>query len=707
MENLWVDGAIGAIKTIAFVCDIITYPIYLVLQRPWEKKEMARRNKAEIVQQDSKSITYKSLEKFSDAHLKMRAANIDTLDKVLNYCKDMYGTNKALGTREILAEEGEPQPDGRVFKKFLLGDYKWRNYIEMHTEATNFGRGLRSLGYQPKSNIVIFAETRAEWMVAAHGLFKQNMTVVTIYATLGDEAIAHGINETEVELVITTHDLLPKFKAILNHTPRVKRLIYMEDQLKKTETQGFKDGVDIIAFKDVLAKGQASNVGESPPTKDDIAIIMYTSGSTGVPKGVLLTHENMFATLASFSDRVQIVPNSDVFIGFLPLAHVFELLAESVCLLAGVPIGYSTPLTLLDTSSKIKHGCRGDAPVLKPTCMTTVPLIMDRISKGVNDRVSKQTPFKRALFKFAFEYKKKWMKHGFSCPLVDKLVFKQTKNMLGGKMRMLLSGGAPLSPDTHELVRICICELVTQGYGLTETCSSAAVMDFWDDTTGRVGPPTSMCNIRLVNWEEGNYRVTDKPFPRGEILIGGANVSKGYYKQPEKTREDFFVEDGKNWFRTGDIGEMQRDGSLKIIDRKKDLVKLQAGEYVSLGKVESELKTCPIVENICVYGDSNKDYTVALVVPSQPHLKEIADRLGINQEFEELCNNPLVQKAVLDALREHGKKCKLEKFEVPAQLNLVTEVWSPDMGLVTAAFKLRRKDIQIRYQHEINRMYAS
>ncbi|KAF6214653.1 hypothetical protein GE061_009396, partial [Apolygus lucorum] len=176
MENLWVDGAIGAIKTIAFVCDIITYPLYLVLQRPWEKKEGSRRLKAEIVHQDKKSITYKSKEKFSDPHLKMLAANIDTMEKVLNYVKEIHRNKNALGTREILAEEDEVQSNGRVFKKYLLGEYKWRDYGQVHTEAIQFGRGLRTLGYQPKNNVVIFAETRAEWMIAAHACFKQNIT---------------------------------------------------------------------------------------------------------------------------------------------------------------------------------------------------------------------------------------------------------------------------------------------------------------------------------------------------------------------------------------------------------------------------------------------------------------------------------------------------------------------------------------------------
>lgn len=146
---------------------------------------------------------------------------------------------------------------------------------------------------------------------------------------------------------------------------------------------------------------------------------------------------------------------------------------------------------------------------------------------------------------------------------------------------------------------------------------------------------------------------------------------------------------------------------MKISDRKKDLVKLQAGEYVSLGKVEAELKTCPVVENICVYGDSSKTYCVALVVTNEKVLSEIAEGLGIEGEFEHLCSNSLIEKAVLRELAEHAKKSRLEKFEIPAAITLCKEIWSPDMGLVTAAFKIKRKDIQERYKAEITRMYAS
>lgn len=707
MESFWVQTAIGAINALAFVCDVISFPVYLMLQKPWRRRELSKRIKAKTISMDDKQVTYRTTETPREIHVQMLQNNIDTMEKMFNFATKIHMNKRCLGTREILSEEDEIQPNGRVFKKYNMGEYKWKNFIEVERLAACFGRGLRELGEKPKQNIVIFAETRAEWMIAAHGCFKQNIPVVTIYATLGDDGVVHGVNETEVTTIITTHELLPKLKIILHQMPNVINVIYMESQLHKTDTSDFKAGVKIIPFSQVIRTGVDSKFQPTPPTSDDIAIIMYTSGSTGTPKGVLLSHKNLVATMKAFSDIAK-VQSDDVLIGFLPLAHVFELLAESVCLLNGISIGYSTPLTLIDSSSKIMRGCKGDASVLRPTCMTTVPLILDRISKGINDKVNAETPFKKAFFKFAYAYKAKWIQRGYATPLLDTIIFKKVAKLMGGKVRLMLSGGAPLSPDTHEQIKLCLCVDVIQGYGLTETTSGATVMDEWDMNYGRVGAPSTMCDIRLVNWEEAGYRVTNKPFPQGEIIIGGDSVSRGYYKLPNKTTEEFFDEDGKRWFKTGDVGEFHADGVLKIIDRKKDLVKLQAGEYVSLGKVEAELKTCGVVENICVYGDSSKQFTVALVVPNQKHLEDIAQKNGVTGvEFEDLCTSPVMEKAVIKELAEHAKKCKLQRYEVPAAVTLCKDVWSPDMGLVTAAFKLKRKDIQDRYQHDINRMYAS
>ncbi|XP_065172166.1 LOW QUALITY PROTEIN: long-chain-fatty-acid--CoA ligase 4-like [Atheta coriaria] len=738
MDGIGVQLAVGAFKAIALVYDILTFPVYLILQQPWRTRQLSRRPKAFIVatksdadikntdvsldigtdkhknhkavkvSETTRSITWRSLDEPQRIHVEIVRENITTMANMLEYVAKKYANKRCLGTREIKGEEDEVQPNGRVFKKYVMGNYNWKTYSEVNTLATHFGKGLRELGNLPKQNVVIFAETRAEWMIAAHGLFKQNIPVVTIYATLGDEAIAHGINETEVTTVITSYDLMPKFKKILDLTPKVKTLIYMEDQLKNLTILSTRKRTDIqvVKYQDVIDLGSKSKFDNSMPAPDDVSIIMYTSGSTGVPKGVIIGHTNLIATIKAFCDNTYIY-DDDCLIGFLPLAHVFELLVESVCLCAGVSIGYSSALTMVDSSSKIKKGTKGDASVLCPTVMTGVPLILDRISKNIQEKVSKGSSFAKVLFKFAYEYKQQWKRRGYTTPLIDKIVFSKVTSLLGGRMRLILSGGAPLSPDTHEQIQLCLCLKVIQGYGLTESTSCATIMDHDDMVFGRVGHATTACDIRLVNWEEGNYRVTDKPYPRGEVLIGGENISCGYYKLPEKSKEDFVEEDGKRWFKTGDIAEVHADGVVKVIDRKKDLVKLQAGEYVSLGKVEAELKTCPFVDNICVYGDSNKQYCVALVVPNQSMLNDLAQKKGISGDFEELCSKPEIEKALQQEIAEHGKKCKLDKIEIPGAVKLVKEVWSPDMGLVTAAFKLKRKDIQARYQNEINRMYAS
>ncbi|KAG6441112.1 hypothetical protein O3G_MSEX001677 [Manduca sexta] len=694
-ESWWVSAVLKTIRAVALVFDVLTFPVHLLIQRPWRKRALSRRIKARIINTTPDSITVRSVSTPCDLHLRLVRDGVTSMESMLRAAAARWGQRPCLGTRTVLGEEDEPQPNGRVFKKFNMGTYVWRSYADVEREAREFGAGLRALGCAPRRNVVMFAETRAEWMLAAHGCFKQSIPVVTIYATLGDEAIAHGINETDVSTVITTHDLLPKFKKILAKTPKVDTIIYMEDQLKTTDTTGYKEGIRIIAYKEVVQKGIDSNI--------DTAIIMYTSGSTGVPKGVILSHRNMLATLKAFADAMPIY-DDDVLMGFLPLAH--RVLNNFIS--TGVPIGYSTPLTMLDSSSKIMKGTMGDATILKPTCITTVPLIMDRISKGITDKVSRSGAFASAFFKWAYAYKQTWLRRGYATPLLDAALFRRVRALLGGRVRLMIAGGAPLAPDTHAQVRICLCCDVVAGYGLTETTSCATVMDPHDRSTGRVGAPTTGTDLTLLNWEEGNYRVTNKPFPQGEIVIGGDCVAEGYYKNPQKTKEEFLDVDGRRWFRSGDIGELHHDGCIKIIDRKKDLVKLQAGEYVSLGKVEAELKTCPIVENICVYGDSSKTYTVALLVPNPQHLADLAGRVGLPEmDFEQLCQNSSVEKAVVKELADHARKCGLEKFEVPAAVKLCTEVWSPDMGLVTAAFKIKRKDIQERYKEDIKRMYAS
>lgn len=210
---------------------------------------------------DNTQITYRNVDAPKEHHVKMLQENIDTLEKMFKYVAKIHTTKKCLGTRDILGEEDEMQDNGRMFKKYKMGDYKWRNFMETERQASCFGKGMRELGVQPRERIVLFAETRAEWMIAAHGLFKQSCTIVTIYATLGEEGITHGVNETEVNVLITSHELVPKIRSVLKTIPKIDTVIYFEDQLHKTDTSGFGN-VRVIPFSEVLKKGAESKVGE-------------------------------------------------------------------------------------------------------------------------------------------------------------------------------------------------------------------------------------------------------------------------------------------------------------------------------------------------------------------------------------------------------------------------------------------------------------
>ncbi|XP_036817247.1 long-chain-fatty-acid--CoA ligase 3 [Oncorhynchus mykiss] len=633
---------------------------------------------------------------------------VDTLDKVFEDASRRFPDRDCLGTREVVMEEDERQSNGKFFKKVILGQYRWLSYAETHRAAACFGVGLAALGQRAHNNIAIFCETRAEWVIAAQACFMQNFPLVTLYSTLGGPAITHGLNETEVSHIITSRELLEtRLKFILLEVPRLQHIIVVDDT--PTEWPGYPRGISVHNMATVQGlRTKPENVcqGRKQPMPSDIAVIMYTSGSTGIPKGVMISHSNIIAGITGMAERIPNLGENDTYIGYLPLAHVLELSAELVCVAHGCRIGYSSPQTLADQSTKIKKGSKGDTSVLQPTLMAAVPEIMDRIYKNVMTKVEEMSSAQRTLFTLAYNYKLEQLSQGRSTPLCDNLVFKKVRSLLGGKTRVLLSGGAPLSAATQRFINVCFCCPVGQGYGLTETCGAGTISEMWDYSTGRVGGPLICSEIKLKDWVEGGYHITDTPTPRGEILIGGPNVTMGYYKNEAKNQDFFVDETGQRWFCTGDIGEVHPDGCLKIIDRKKDLVKLQAGEYVSLGKVEAMLKNCPLIDNICAYANSDEMYVIGFVVPNQKNLLLLAEQYLIRGSWEELCDNAAMEEVVLQVITEAALSAQLERFEIPRKIRLSPDPWTPETGLVTEAFKLKRQQLKSKYQDDIERMYG-
>lgn len=491
-------------------------------------------------------------------------------------------------------------------------------------------------------------------------------------------------------------------KALAQLTPQVKTVVYWGEKNEEACASAVKLGIDVYSFEEFLAIGKENMTDARPPKAQDLCTIMYTSGTTGNPKGVELTHESVLATVASLIHFLNLTGEAagenEVFFSFLPLAHIFDRTAEEMYLHLGAAIGY--------WRGDIK-GLVEDIGILKPTQFCGVPRVFDRIYAGVMAQVNQGSFLKRMIFNWGYKRKLDMLNAGYSfdtaSPFFDKLVFSKIKEKLGGRIRLLVSGGAPLSRHVEDFLKVTMCCHVIQGYGLTETCAGTCIcVPDVPAQAGTVGPPQPCVSIRLEAVPEMNYDPLGNP-PRGELCIKGPSVFEAYYKEQDKTDE---VLESDGWFHSGDIAEMTPEGAIRIIDRKKNIFKLSQGEYVAVEKIEGVYKKNLLVEQIWVYGNSFESSLIAVVVPIEDKLRALAGEHKHSGSFEELCSNKDVTKLVLNSLNATGKEGKLKGFEMVRAIRLETELFSVENDLMTPTFKLKRPQLQQKYQSEIDELYA-
>jgi len=340
-----------------------------------------------------------------------------------------------------------------------------------------------------------------------------------------------------------------------------------------------------------------------------------------------------------------------------------------------------------------------DIAELKPAFLGGVPRVYDRIYDKVNSMVSQSGPVKRWLFKKALAASEESIRTGKPVwPIWDLLVLSKIRAKLGGNVAGILSGSAPLTSTVQRFLKNAFGCPVIQGYGLTETCAGATIAFLRDTEIGHAGAPIACVEIKLVDVPDMNYYSDQHT---GEIVIRGPNVSSGYFKDPEKTKEDF--RDG--WFYTGDIGKWNKDGTLSIIDRKKNIFKLSQGEYVAAEKLEGVYNRSKFCHQVWVYGDSTKSTLVAVACPDPEVLIPWAKQNNISGDMHALCKNKQVQEELLKDLVNTGKVNKLRGFEVIQRVHLVPEEFSIDKDLVTPTFKLKRPQLLKHFAAQIASMY--
>nr|XP_006630030.1 PREDICTED: long-chain-fatty-acid--CoA ligase 1 [Lepisosteus oculatus] len=577
--------------------------------------------------------------------------------------------------------------------------YEWLSYQEVADRAEWLGSGLlhRGLSPTPDQFIGIFAQNRPEWLIAELACYTYSMVSVPLYDTLGTEAIKYIIEKATISTVIC--DVADKARLLLDCVSGaehpLKTVILMEAFDAELVARGRQCGVEILSLKDVEALGRANLKKPVPPKPDDLAVICFTSGTTGNPKGAMLTHENIVSNCSAFTKVTESTffpcPD-DVLISFLPLAHMFERVVEAVILCHGARIGFfQGDIRLL----------MDDLKTLRPTLFPVVPRLLNRMFDRIFGQAN--TPVKRWLLEFASKRKEAELRSGIvrNDSMWDKLIFSKVQvGPVVGVQLLVLQTGVMNRKVAHRVPPACSLSpwQFYEGYGQTECTAGITLSMPGDWTAGHVGAPLPCNVVKLVDVPEMNYFAVNG---EGEVSV---RVLYFYVRDPGDRSLPLV---GLALWRGANVLVFAlQNGTLKIIDRKKHIFKLAQGEYIAPEKVENIYNRSEPVAQVFVHGDSLQACLVAIVVPDPDVLPSWARKRGVEGSYADLCKSKEVKGAILEDMVKRGKEAGLKSFEQVRDIALHPEMFSVQNGLLTPTLKAKRMDLRSHFREQIEEMYA-
>ena len=567
------------------------------------------------------------------------------------------------------------------------GEWQDISYGELGQKVRLVAQGLASKGIEKGDKVAILSENRPEWAACDFGIQSAGAIVVPVYPTLIGKQIEYILRNSDSKMLITSNsEQVGKILPLLGNLPELTLVVVMDS------SNGNGNG-ETVSLEGLMedgknyAKNNENWYDESVDKvkKMDIMTIIYTSGTTGEPKGVLLTHNNFISNVEG-ALGVFSVDETDTFLSFLPLSHVFERMA-------GHNLAYSTGATVAFAESIEKVAA--NMGEVHPTLMTSVPRLYEKMYAKVHAKVEAGSPLKKKLFNWAFgigaemrelpEGESPGIGLKIKHALASKLVFSKLKARVGGKLRFFASGGAPLSAEIGEFfARAGI--IIIEGYGLTETSPIICVGLVENPVFGTVGPPIFNVELKIA--------------ADGEILTRGPHVMVGYYKDDEATNE---IIDSDGWLHTGDIGEMDEGGRLRITDRKKNILVTAGGKNIAPAPIENMLVLSPLIEQVMLIGDRRK-FISALIAPELKALKSAAEKAGFSvSSNEELVKDPGVYNLVEDEINR--LQADISNYERVKKFIMIPRLLTIEDGEITPSLKIKRKVVIDKFSSEIDALY--